>query len=79
MSKKRKKLKGTVQKIIKPVHSTEAEKAQIDLHDAEHLYREIRVENIVIDEEGQKASLKPGAEVDVVIEADSDATVNKPD
>ena len=49
------------------------------VEEADALYREIRVENVVTDEKGGKASLKPGAEVDVIIEADSDATTKKPE
>lgn len=41
------------------------------------MYREIRVENELVDEDGEKAALKPGAEVDVIVEADSNATVKK--
>lgn len=37
------------------------------------------MENEVVDDKGEKAWLKSGAEVDVVIEADSDATTTKPD
>ena len=77
MGKKRKKLKGTVEKIIKPL-ADEREKAQIVIDEAEDLYREIRVENVVIDEKGEKANLKQGAEVDVIVEADSSATLKKP-
>jgi hypothetical protein len=33
----------------------------------------------VTDEEGKKAALKEGAEVDVIVEADSSATIKKPD
>jgi hypothetical protein len=73
MTKKRKKLCGTVQKVIKPFGPEEPEKAQIDIHDADHLYKEIRVENEVTDEKGEKARLKQGAQVDVIIEADADA------
>jgi hypothetical protein len=79
MSKKRKKLRGTVQKVIKPSHPSEPEKAQIDIEGADDLYREIRLENVVTDDKGEKASLKPGAKVDVVLEADSDATTKKTD
>ena len=78
MTRKRKKLQGTVQKIIKPAIPSQPEKAQIDIHDAEDLYREIRIENVVADEKGEKAQLKPGAKVDVIIEADSSATTKKP-
>jgi hypothetical protein len=78
MTKKRKKLRGTVQKVIRPLDPTEPEKAQIDIHGADDLYREIRVENEVVDEKGEKARLKPGAEVEVIVEADSSATIKKP-
>ena len=79
MSKKRKRLQGTVQKVIKPAIPSEPEKAQIDIHDAEDLYREIRIENVVTGENGEKARLKPGAKVDVIVEADSSATIKKPE
>jgi hypothetical protein len=44
MGKKRKKMPGTVEKIIKPVSPTEPEKAQITIPEADDLYREVRVE-----------------------------------
>jgi hypothetical protein len=78
MGKKRKRLHGTVEKVIKPFVQSEPEKAEISIAEADHLYREIRVENVVTDENGEKASLKPGAKVDLVVEADSNATVKKP-
>jgi hypothetical protein len=57
----------------------EPEKAQIAIEDADHLYREIRVENVLTDETGEKTSLKPGAKVDVVLEADPGDTIEKHD
>jgi len=39
------------------------------MHEPEHLYREIRVENQLMDGGGTKARLKQGAEVDVIVEA----------
>ncbi len=78
MSRKRQKLQGTVQKIIKPAVPSEPEKAQIDIEGGDDLYREIRIENVVTDENGEKARLKPGAQVDVIVEADSSATTKKP-
>jgi hypothetical protein len=78
MSRKRKKLRGTVEKIIAPLTPSQPGKAQIDIHDADELYREIRIENVVTDEKGEEAQLKPGAEVDVTVEADSSATIKKP-
>src|SRR5260370_14718323 len=77
MSKKRRKFRGTVQKVIKSAIPSEPEKAQINIHGADELYREIRVENVVSDEDGEEAKLKPGAEVDVIVEADSSATIKK--
>jgi len=76
MPKKRKQLRGTVEKIIKSNDSPV--KAQIAIHEGEDLYREIRLENELTDGDGAKASLKQGAEVDVIVEADPDATVTKP-
>ena len=77
MVKKRKKLSGVVEKVIKPLNPSEPEKAQIGVQGADELYREIRIENVVTDEHGAKGHLKPGAEVDVIVEADSSATTNK--
>jgi len=71
VAKKRKKLTATVKKIIKPVSPTEPEKAEIDVHDADPLYREIRVDSTVADEHGEKGKLKEGEKVDVIVEADS--------
>lgn len=79
MSKKKKKLHGTVEKVIKPTYAGAPEKAQISINEADHLYREVRIDNVFTDEDGDKASLKPGAEVDVVVEADTDALMKKPD
>jgi hypothetical protein len=78
MGRKRKKMLGTVEKVIKPIGRSEPEKAQIGIKGADDLYREIRIENVVTDENGAEARLKPGAQVDVVVEADSDATTKKP-
>ena len=77
--KKRKRLRGTVEKVIKPTVAGEPEKAQIGIEKADDLYREIRVENVLTDENGDQVRLKPRAEVDVIVEADTDATTKKPD
>ena len=66
---------GVVEKIIKSKY--EPEKAQIAIEDADHLYREIRINNELEDEKGEKVKLKLHAEVDVVVEADKTATVPK--
>ena len=57
----------------------EPEKAQISVAEADELYREIRVENALTDDNGERVRLKPGAEVDVILEADTDATTKKSD
>ena len=77
--RKRRTLRGRVEKLIRPAVPREPEKAQIGVDQADDLYREIRVENVLTGEDGQQVRLKPGAEVDVVLEADSDATTKKPD
>jgi hypothetical protein len=67
-------LPGTVEKIIKSPFPDEPEKAQIAIEGADHLYKEIRIENALEDEDGNKVRLKPGAEVAVTVEADKEAT-----
>jgi hypothetical protein len=66
---------GRVQKIIKSVIPDQPEKAEIAVEGADHLYREIRIENRLEDEHGNEVKLKEGADVEVVVEADADATV----
>ena len=71
-------LAATVQKIIPPSVADDKEKAEISIEAAEPLYQEIRVDNVLQDKEtGQEVALKPGADVDVTIEAGQDATVPK--
>ena len=66
---------GTVRKVIKPVDPSEPEKAEIEVHGADDLYKEIRIENKLEDSHGEKVRLKPNAEVEVTIEADKKDTV----
>lgn len=68
---------GIVEKIIKPVVPDEPEKAQIAVEGADHLYREIRIENTLVDDRGKEVKLKEGAEVEVTVEADPKDTVPK--
>jgi len=70
---------GTVEKIIKPIVPGEPDKAQIEVEQAEDLYREIRIDNVLKDEEGEEVALKEGAQVDVTIEADKKDTTKKPE
>jgi hypothetical protein len=69
-------LPGVVQRVIKPHPSSgEPEKAQITVEGADHLYREIRVPNKLVDEDGNQVKLKQGAEVEVTIQAEDSVTV----
>ena len=72
-------LPGTVEKIIPSPHPSVPERAQIAVEGADHLYREIRIENTLTDKDGEKVKLKEGAEVEVKVEADPEATVPKDD
>jgi hypothetical protein len=79
MTKKPKAVRpGTVQKIIKSPIPDIPEKAEIAVEGADHLYKEIRIENTLEDEHGKKVKLKEGAHVEVVVEADPKDTVPKP-
>src|ERR1700686_4336493 len=51
-------LPGTVEKIIKSPYPSEPEKAQIAIEGADHLYKEIRIENTLKDETGNEVRLK---------------------
>lgn len=64
-------LPATVEKIIKSRVPSIPEKAQIIVEGADHLYRELRIENTLTDENGDQVRLKQGAEVEVTIEADA--------
>jgi hypothetical protein len=68
-------LPGTVEKIIKPFHPSEPEKAQIAVEGADHLYREIRIENALTGQDGEEVRLKPGAPVEVTVEVDPENVV----
>lgn len=70
-------LPGKVEKIIESPHPNEPEKAQISVEGADALYQELRIENSLINDEGDVVGLKEGAEVDVTVAADADATAPK--
>ena len=70
-------LPGKVEKIIPGVVPAMPDKAQITVEGADHLYKEIRVENTLQDENGKAVSLKPSAELEVTIEAEKHATEPK--
>jgi hypothetical protein len=66
---------GTVEKIITSPIPSEPEKAEIAVEGADHLYREIRIENSLKDDRGKKVKLKVGSRVDVTFETDIKDTV----
>jgi hypothetical protein len=68
-------LPGKVEKVIHPhPGSGEPEKAQIGVEGADHLYREIRIPNNLVDEDGHKVKLEEGTEVEVKVEAETAST-----
>jgi len=72
-------LPGTVEKIIKSPIPGEPEKAEIAVEGTEDLYKEIRIENTLTDQDGNEVRLKKGAQVEVHVEADPEATVPNTD
>jgi hypothetical protein len=70
-------LPARVEKIIKSVHPSEAEKAEIHVVGGDPLYEEIRVDNSLTNKDGEEVSLKEGAEVKVTVEASERATSPK--
>jgi uncharacterized protein YfaS (alpha-2-macroglobulin family) len=71
-------LPGTVEKIIKSPHRGIPDKAEIAVDGADHLYREIRIENKLTDEDGNEVKLKAGATVEVTVEAEpTETTANR--
>jgi hypothetical protein len=70
-------LPGTVEKIVEPSHPSEPEKVQILIEGADELFGQIRIENSLTDKSGDVVRLKRGAQVEVTVEADKDATTPK--
>ncbi len=68
-------LPATVEKIIKSPFPGIPEKAEIAVEGADDLYREIRIENSLTDENGNEVHLKEGAEVEVTVEAKPEDTI----
>jgi hypothetical protein len=63
-------LPAVVDKIIESRDPREPEKAQINIQEgADPLYKEIRIKNSLIDQNGEEVTLKEGEEVEVTVEA----------
>jgi len=63
-------LHGTVQKIIPSAVPSEPDRAQIAVEGADDLYKELRIENALTDAAGNRVHLKPGAKVQLTVEAE---------
>jgi hypothetical protein len=63
-------LPGTVDKIIPASHSSQSERAQIAVEGADRPHRDLRIENILTDENGDDVRLKKGAHVEVTVSAE---------
>lgn len=63
-------LPGTVDKIIPASHSSQRERAQIAVEGADRRYRDLRIENILTDENGNDVRLKKGGHVEVTVAAE---------
>jgi hypothetical protein len=60
-------LSGTVDKIVWSPRPSKPEKAHIALDGADRIYQEIRIENVITDENGDDVKLKKGAHVEVTV------------
>jgi uncharacterized protein YfaS (alpha-2-macroglobulin family) len=69
------KLPAKVEKIIKSPFPSIPEKAEIAVEGADDLYREIRIENSLTDENGNEVRLKEGEKVEVTVEAKPEETI----
>lgn len=71
-------LPGKVQRIIAPLVPGDLEKAEISVDGADNLYCEIRIEDTMTNAHGEIVSLRPGAVVNIIIEAKPhDTTINR--
>jgi hypothetical protein len=68
---------GTVKNILPSFDPREPDTAEIHIRDGEPLYQELRVPNSFLNQKGHEVQLKKGAEVEIHIEADKDATTPK--
>jgi hypothetical protein len=65
-------LPGAVDKIIASPRPGRPEKAQIAVSGAKYPYRDLRIENALINEHGDEVKLRRGAHVDVTVTAKED-------
>lgn len=60
-------LRGSVEKIIPPSSNKGSDTVQIVIEDAESLYREIRIANVLQAADGSVVALQPDSEVEITI------------
>jgi len=65
-------MSGTVDKIVPSPRPSQPEKAQVAVKGADRQYRDLRIENALLDEHGDDVKLKKGAHVDVTVAAKHD-------
>jgi hypothetical protein len=63
-------LPATVEKVLTPEAPELPEKAQIAIEGADELYRQLRVDNVLTNQNGEELKMREGAKVDVTLEAD---------
>jgi hypothetical protein len=64
---------ATVDKIIAPPRTSQVEKAQIAVDGAHRPHKDLRIENALLDENGDDVKLKKGAHVEVTVTAEPKA------
>lgn len=67
---------AVVQKTVKPVLPDQPEKVEIAVIPADHLFREIRIENKFTDVDGGSVSLTTGARLTVTLEAETEKRID---
>jgi hypothetical protein len=68
---------GTVVDFIKSPFPSEPEKARMSVEGADHLYREIRIDNTLTTEKRREGEPETGAQVEVTVKAKPEATIPK--
>ena len=66
---------AVVNKLLKPSSPGQPEKVEIAIAPADHLFREVRIENTLTTPQGEIVALKHGAHLDVTFEADLADTI----
>jgi hypothetical protein len=64
-------LTGTAKRIIPSRRRSQPEKAEIAVREADRRHRDLRIENALVDEDGDEVRLKKGARVAVTVTGDA--------